>query len=166
MWVQAAPPLKPALWPSVCTDMQDQPSHPRGLPKPRPEHRARQGGILTGVTVSFFMAELYWRTDRRGSFLGKVSSGDLVAISQTPSYHSSGQSPARQGGLRRHLAQEGTETSLLPKWDRAPEGTRCSQRPKPQPHRGGGSPAGPPAQGAHTVRTLGLTLCCAQGAPT
>lgn len=49
--------------------------------------------IHTGVTVSFFMAELYWRTDRRGSLLGKVSRGDLVAISQTPSYHSSGQSP-------------------------------------------------------------------------
>ena len=52
--------------------------------------------ILTGVTVSFFMAELYWRTDRSGSLLGKVSSGDLVAISQTPSYHSSGQSPGRE----------------------------------------------------------------------
>lgn len=110
--VQAAPPLKPALRPCAYTDTdtQDQPSHPWGLPKPRPEHRAWQGGILTGVTVSFFMAELYWRTDRRGSLLGKVSSGDLVAISQTPSYHSSGQSPARQGGLRRHLAQE------APRW--------------------------------------------------
>lgn len=53
--------------------------------------------ILTGVTVSFFMAELYWRTDRSGSLLGKVSRGDLVAISQTPSYHSSGQSPEREG---------------------------------------------------------------------
>lgn len=50
----------------------------------------------TGVTVSFFIAELYWRTDRRGSLLGKVSRGDLVAISQTPSYHSSGQSPVRE----------------------------------------------------------------------
>ena len=133
-----------------------------GLPKPRPEHCARQGGILTGVTVSFFMAELYWRTDRRGSLLGKVSSGDLVAISQTPSYHSSGQSPARQGGLRRHLAQEGTETSLLPEWDRAPEGVRCSQKPKPQPHRGAAAPL---AEGAHAARTLGLTLRCAPGGP-
>lgn len=57
----------------------------------------RERRVLTGVTVSFFMAELYWRTDRRGSLLGKVSRGDLVAISQTPSYHSSGQSPVREG---------------------------------------------------------------------
>lgn len=47
----------------------------------------------TGVTVSFFSAELYCSSERKGSPLGKVSSGDLVAISQTPSYHSSGHRP-------------------------------------------------------------------------
>lgn len=49
----------------------------------------------TGVTVSFLRAELYCSSERRGSPLGKVRSGDLVAISHTPSYHSSGQSPER-----------------------------------------------------------------------
>lgn len=48
---------------------------------------------ITGVTVSFFRAELYCSSERRGSPLGKVRRGDLVAISHTPSYHSSGQSP-------------------------------------------------------------------------
>lgn len=47
----------------------------------------------TGVTVSFFSAELYCSSERKGSPLGNVSSGDLVAISQTPSYHSSGHRP-------------------------------------------------------------------------
>lgn len=47
----------------------------------------------TGVTVSFFSAELYCSSERNGSPLGNVSSGDLVAISQTPSYHSSGHRP-------------------------------------------------------------------------
>lgn len=52
--------------------------------------------IPTEVTVSFFMAELYCRTDRSGSLLGNVSNGDLVAISHTPSYHSSGQRPGTE----------------------------------------------------------------------
>lgn len=47
----------------------------------------------TGVTVSFFRAELYCSSERRGSPLGNVSKGDLVAISHTPSYHSSGHKP-------------------------------------------------------------------------
>lgn len=47
----------------------------------------------TGVTVSFFSAELYCSSERKGSPLGNVSSGDLVAISQTPSCHSSGHRP-------------------------------------------------------------------------
>lgn len=47
----------------------------------------------TAVTVSFFSAELYCSSERKGSPLGNVSSGDLVAISQTPSYHSSGHRP-------------------------------------------------------------------------
>lgn len=42
------------------------------------------------------MAELYCRTDRSGSLLGNVSNGDLVAISHTPSYHSSGQRPGTE----------------------------------------------------------------------
>lgn len=50
-------------------------------------------GSRTGVTVSFFSAELYCSSERKGSPLGNVSSGDLVAISHTPSYHSSGQRP-------------------------------------------------------------------------
>lgn len=57
-------------------------------------HVARVGlGSRTGVTVSFFSAELYCSSERKGSPLGNVSSGDLVAISHTPSYHSSGQRP-------------------------------------------------------------------------
>lgn len=43
--------------------------------------------------MSFFSAELYCSSERKGSPLGNVSSGDLVAISHTPSYHSSGQRP-------------------------------------------------------------------------
>lgn len=43
--------------------------------------------------MSFFRAELYCSSERKGSPLGNVSSGDLVAISQTPSYHSSGHRP-------------------------------------------------------------------------
>lgn len=50
----------------------------------------------TGVTVSFFSAELYCSSERKGSPLGNVSSGDLVAISQTPSCHSSGHRPEDQ----------------------------------------------------------------------
>ncbi len=34
--------------------------------------------------MSFFRAELYWSSERSGSPLGNVSSGDLVAISHTP----------------------------------------------------------------------------------
>lgn len=55
----------------------------------------------TGVTVSFFRAELYWSSERSGSPLGNVSSGDLVAISQTPSYHSSGHKPERFSSRKR-----------------------------------------------------------------
>lgn len=51
-------------------------------------------GKSTCVTVSFFRAELYCSSERSGSPLGNVRRGDLAAISQTPSYHSSGQSPA------------------------------------------------------------------------
>lgn len=56
----------------------------------------------TGVTVSFFRAELYCSSDRRGSPLGKVRRGDLVAISHTPSYHSSGQSPKKTKYISRN----------------------------------------------------------------
>lgn len=54
----------------------------------------------TGVTVSFFNAELYCSSERKGSPLGNVSSGDLVAISQTPSYHSSGHRPEDRIGKK------------------------------------------------------------------
>lgn len=47
------------------------------------------------------MAELYCRTDRSGSLLGNVSNGDLVAISHTPSYHSSGQRPGTEAEIGR-----------------------------------------------------------------
>lgn len=59
------------------------------------EDKTALSGECTGVTVSFFRAELYCSSERSGSPLGNVRRGDLVAISQTPSYHSSGQSPAR-----------------------------------------------------------------------
>lgn len=70
-------------------------TQPRFVPLPQ---RPGAEGVwarmsLTGVTVSFLRAELYCSSERRGSPLGKVRRGDLVAISQTPSYHSSGQSP-------------------------------------------------------------------------
>lgn len=106
MGVAAPPDANPGAVP-VNQTCKTGPHCPRGLPETLPgTTRLWQAGILTGVTVSFFMAELYWRTDRRGSLLGKVSRGDLVAISQTPSYHSSGQSPAREHGLRCLLARE------------------------------------------------------------
>lgn len=54
----------------------------------------------TCVTVSFFRAELYCSSERSGSPLGNVRRGDLAAISQTPSYHSSGQSPAGTTSLQ------------------------------------------------------------------
>lgn len=136
--------------------------------------------------MSFFMAELYWRTDRRGSLLGKVSSGDLVAISQTPSYHSSGQSPARQGGLRCHLAREaphwgpaesslamgpvpvprvGTEASPFPKRGRVPKARGV---PRTLNHVLTVEAAATLAVlhvRTRPVRTLGLALHCPRGGP-
>ena len=44
---------------------------------------------LTGPTVSSRRATLYWSSDRRCSL--EINSGDLAAISHTPSYHSLGQ---------------------------------------------------------------------------
>jgi len=45
----------------------------------------------TSDTASFCKAELYLNPFRSGSPLGKINKGDLMAISQAPVYHSSGQ---------------------------------------------------------------------------
>lgn len=98
-WEQTPQEEDPAGWWWCCADHSAPPEITTVNNKQRNtlrEHMCAcvRVGSHTGVTVSFFSAELYCSSERKGSPLGNVSSGDLVAISQTPSYHSSGHRPA------------------------------------------------------------------------